>query len=124
MWLNEEHVADTAIRAYRKMLFRACPHHIVIDNLFNNAKLDEVIDVLQHDNHWQTQKHSYSALYVDDAKWQKTANKQRFVKRDLWQRAALSTNSTAGNIAMEFLLFLRSAEFMSLLSKLRNTVLV
>lgn len=118
MWLNEEHVADTAIRAYRKTLLRACPHHVVIDNFFNNAKLDEVFDVLQHDNHWQTQKHSYSALYVDDAKWQKTANKQRFVQRDVWQRAALSTNSTAGNVAMEFLLFLRSAEFMSLLSRI------
>lgn len=123
MWLNEEQVVDSAIRTYRKTLVRAYPHHVVIDNLFNIAKLDDVIDVLQHENNWQPQKHSYSALYVDDAKWQKTTKKQRFVQRDVWQPAALNTNSIAGNIAVEFLLFLRSAKFMSLLSRIFNVPL-
>jgi SM-20-related protein len=115
MWLNEEQVLDAAIRTYRKTVLHSTPQHVVIDNLFDSNKLDEVASVLQQDSCWQTQKHTYSALYVDNAKWQKTQKKNRFVQRDTWQRPALSAGS---NIALEFLAFLRGEEFMSLLSRI------
>lgn len=115
MWLNEEQVLDAAIRTYRKTLLQSTPQHVVIDNLFASNKLDDVVSVVQQESGWQTQKHTYSALYVDNAKWQKTNKKQRFVKRDLWQRPAPDAGS---NIALEFLAFLRGEEFMSLLSRI------
>lgn len=123
MWLNTEHITDAAIRSYRKALLCARPNHVVIDNLFDNIKLQQVISVLQQDNQWQTQRHSYSALYVDNAKWQKTSKKQRFVQRDIWQRTVPSSDNTSAAIALnnsasEFLAYLRSAEFMALLSKI------
>lgn len=113
MWLNTEHITDAAIRGYRKALLHASPNHVVINNLFNNEKLNQVISVLQQDNHWLTQQHTYSALYVDKEKWQKAGKKQRFVQRDVWQRTAPNAN-----IADEFLLYLRSDEFLSLLSRI------
>lgn len=133
MWLNKQQVTASALNAYRKTMLHASPRHVVIDNLFDNAKLDAVVSILQQEHNWQTQQHSYSKLYVDNAKWQKTPTKQRFVQRDVWQRPAAtadvaesteSTESTesvesAGyNIALQFLLFLRSNEFMSLLSQI------
>ncbi|WP_019676855.1 2OG-Fe(II) oxygenase [Arsukibacterium perlucidum] len=124
MWLNKQQVTTSALNAYRKSMLQASPRHIVIDNLFDNAKLDAVINVLQQDNNWQTQQHSYSKLYVDNAKWQKTPTKQRFVQRDVWQRPAATADvaecaeSAGYNIALQFLLFLRSNEFMSLLSQI------
>jgi Rps23 Pro-64 3,4-dihydroxylase Tpa1-like proline 4-hydroxylase len=115
MWLNNEQITDSAIRTYRKALLRCGPSHVVIDNLFAHTKLDAVCDILQQDKGWQTQQHTYSALYVDDIKWQKTRKKQRFVQRDVWQRPA---SGAGGNIAAEFLAFLRGEEFMSLLSRI------
>ena len=118
MWLNDEQVNDSAIYAYRKSLLSSCPNHIVIDNLFNEAKLDELMKVLQQPHYWQTQRHTYSALYVDSAHWQKTSNVQRFVQRDFWRREAVSSNSNSINIAQEFLSFLRGNTFMSVLSRI------
>lgn len=120
MWLNEEKVVDSAIRVFRKSLLNSCPNHIVIDGLFNEAKLDDVINVLQQPHNWKTQQHTYSALYVDDDQWQKTTNDQRFVQRDVWQREAVSSkaNNFKPNIAQEFLSFLRGDEFTSLLSRI------
>jgi len=118
MWLNEQQITDAAISAYRKSLRRTSPRHIVIDQLFDVAKLDAVVRVLQQPERWQTQKHSYSALYVDNATWQKTTEKQRFVQRDLWQQDTLSTNVSSENIAQAFLSFLRSNDFLSLLSRI------
>ena len=83
MWLNKQQVIDSALNGYRKTMLRASPKYVVVDNLFDNARLDAVINVLQHDNNWQTQQHSYAKLYVDHAKWQKTPSKQRFVQRDV-----------------------------------------
>ncbi|SEI03359.1 2OG-Fe(II) oxygenase superfamily protein [Rheinheimera pacifica] len=123
MWLNEEQVLDAAIRTYRKTVLHSTPQHVVIDNLFDSHKLDEVARVLQQDSYWQTQKHTYSALYVDNAKWQKTGKKQRFVHRDLWQRPALNTAGAADNLAAQFLAFLRGDEFMSLLSRIFKVAL-
>jgi hypothetical protein len=51
MWLNEKQVSDTAIANYRQFLLRTRPNHIVIDGLFNEAKLDEVVGVLQQPHH-------------------------------------------------------------------------
>lgn len=113
MWLNDEQVIDSAIRTYRESLLSSCPQHIVIDNLFDETKLDDVIKVLQQPHNWKTQKHTYSALYVDNAQWQKTSNDQRFVQRDSWCRKAARSN-----IADDFLSFLRSDEFMSVLSRI------
>jgi SM-20-related protein len=125
MWLNNEQVVDSAISAYRKSLLNSCPNHIVIDNLFDETKLDNVIQVLQQPHSWQTQRHTYSALYVDDSQWQKTHNDQRFVQRDVWQRdtALPHADNKAdlnSNIADDFLSFLRSDEFMSVLSRIFN----
>ena len=138
MWLNDEQVIDSALLAYRESLSSSCPNYIVIDNLFNEAKLDDVIRVLQQPHDWQTQKHTYSALYVDNTQWQKTSNDQRFVQRDVWQREAassstsiyntassntVSSNNPYPNIAHDFLSFLRGDEFMSVLSRVFNVPL-
>lgn len=133
MWLNKEQVADAAIRAHGKALAHTCPRHVVIDNLFDRDKLDDVLHILQFNQHWQSQKHSYSALYVDEAKWQKTRKTQRFVQRDVWQRMdynpniAAADNATAtadvNNSAADFLSFLRSDEFMSVLSRIFKVTL-
>jgi len=42
MWLNDEQVIDSTIGKYRESLLSSCPNHIVIDNLFKEAKLDNV----------------------------------------------------------------------------------
>jgi SM-20-related protein len=127
MWLNNEQITDTAISAYRKSLLSSCPNYIVIDNLFNAAKLDDVVRVLQQPQNWQTQRHTYSALYVDNSQWQKASREQRFVQRDVWQRditqshahnaSVGSANNTHSSIADAFLSFLRSDEFMSVVSR-------
>lgn len=115
MWLNNKQISVSAISAYRQSLLNSCPNHIVIDNLFNAAKLDDVIRVLQQPHGWKTQKHSYSALYVDNTEWQKTSRDQRFVQRDSWCREAAHSNA-----AHDFLSFLRGDEFMSVLSRIFN----
>ena len=115
MWLNEDKISDSAISAYRQSLLSSCPNHIVIDNLFNQSKLDTVINILQQPHDWQTQRHTYSALYVDDNQWQETTNEQRFVQRDSWQPETV--NKTA---AQDLLSYLRCDEFMSLLSRIFN----
>lgn len=118
MWLNDEKITDAAISHYRKSLINTCPHHVVIDNLFNQTKLDNVTKILQSNQHWKTQRHTYSALYVDDTQWQKTCNEQRFVQRDAWQAEQHTVN-----IADDFLSFLRADFFMSLLSRIFNVAL-
>lgn len=128
MWLNDEQVIDSAIGVYRASLLSACPYHIVIDKLFNEAKLDDVMKILQQGNNWQTQKHTYSNLYADNAQWQKASDDQRFVQRDVWQGDALSPRNASSdthcfNIAQDFLSFLRGDEFMSLLSRIFNVTL-
>ena len=117
MWLNNEQISDSAIAAYRASLLNSCPSYIVIDNLFDNAKLDDVIRVLQQPQGWNTQKHTYSDLYVDDTQWQNTSSEQRFVQRDSWSRNASNNNS---KIAQDFLSYLRKDEFMSVLSRIFN----
>lgn len=128
MWLNDEQVSDSVLFAYRESLLSSCPNHIVIDSLFDEAKLDDVMRVLQQPHDWQPQKHTYSALNVDSAQWQKTSNDQRFVQRDVWRREAassntVSSNSPYSNIAHDFLSFLRGDEFMSVLSRIFNVPL-
>ena len=123
MWLKSEQVTDAAISAYREALLRACPNHIVIDDLFDDVKLDEVIQVLQQPHDWETQKHTYSALYVDSTQWEKSSKAQQFVSRDIWKPAASAANSTGShivstNITQDFLSFLRGAEFMLVLSRI------
>lgn len=113
MWLNDEQVSDAKLDQYRDILLSSCPNYIVIDGLFNQAKLDELMCVLQQPHHWQTQQHTYRALYVDSTQWQNASEAQRFVQRDVWQRDALRPN-----LAQEFLSFLRGDAFMSVLSRL------
>jgi Rps23 Pro-64 3,4-dihydroxylase Tpa1-like proline 4-hydroxylase len=117
MWLSQQQITPSAIRAYRKALVRATPHHVVIDGLFDPVPLDEVVAVLQQEQHWKTQKHSYSALYVNNTTWQATPDTERFVQRDLWDRTEPCTDNSSA-IALEFLQFLRGNEFMSLLSRI------
>tara|TARA_B110000196_G_scaffold101130_2_gene87883 strand:+ start:7102 stop:7797 length:696 start_codon:yes stop_codon:yes gene_type:complete len=121
MWLNKKQTSDTAIKDYRSTLLKSCPSHIVIDNLFNEEKLNDVIQVLQQPNNWKTQKHTYSKLYVDDIHWNNTNHEQRFVQRDSWQRN--SSSATTKGIAHDFLSFLRGDEYLALLSRIFNTVI-
>jgi Rps23 Pro-64 3,4-dihydroxylase Tpa1-like proline 4-hydroxylase len=123
MWLNDEQVIDSAICAYRASLLSSCPNHIVIDRLFDETKLDDVMKVLLKQNGWNSQKHTYSALYVDNTQWQETKNNQRFVQRDAWQRETNISAPAHANIAQDFLSFLRSHEFMSFLSGIFNVQL-
>ena len=123
MWLNEDKIIDSAIYAYRKSLLNSIPNYLVIDNLFDITKLDEVVAVLHQVHCWQAQTHTYSALYVDDVQWQNTSMDERFVQRDVWQRQAHSNSSAYSNIAREFLSFLRGDELMSLLSRIFNVQL-
>ncbi|MFT7456777.1 MAG: SM-20-related protein [Marinobacter maritimus] len=120
MWFNNEHITGSAIRRHRASLLSVCPNHVVIDNLFNSTKLDDVVQVLKYAQGWKTQRHTYSALYVDHAQWQATHHEQRFVQRDVWQRQSQSSDLS---IADDFLSFLRSDEFMSVLSKIFNVSL-
>ncbi|WP_339722603.1 2OG-Fe(II) oxygenase [uncultured Paraglaciecola sp.] len=121
MWLNQQQISDVAIQGFRKSLKRSCPNHIVIDDLFTQAKLDEVLRMLKQSHDWQPQKHTYSALYVSNTQWQKTNNAERFVRRDVWRRNTVNantanTNNFETNIAQDFLSYLRGNEFMTLLS--------
>jgi Rps23 Pro-64 3,4-dihydroxylase Tpa1-like proline 4-hydroxylase len=118
MWLNKHKINDAAICSYRRTLLSSNPAHIVIDDMFESTKLDEVMNCLFDERCWQNQKHTYSALYVDNAEWQKAEKDERFVNRDVWQRNAHSINGPSPNIAQQFLSFLRSDEFMSLLSRI------
>ncbi|MFT7492201.1 MAG: SM-20-related protein [Pseudohongiellaceae bacterium] len=113
MWLNNICLTDSALDNYRRSLLNSCPNYIVIDGLFDDVKLNEVVDFLQQPRNWQPQKHTYSALYVDSAEWRNTSQCQRFVQRDVWQRPPSSPNA-----AQEFLSFLRGDKFMSLLSRI------
>lgn len=168
MWLDQQQITDEAIRGYRKSLRSATPRYLVIDNLFLSDKLSEITQALAQQQHWQRQKHSYAALYVNDSTWQKTPQAQRFVKRDLWLRpdaagisrapaasciaklsgskptnkesaahnpavnsdalntGALNTCAVADDViktAADFLTFLRSDEFMLLLSRIFRVTL-
>lgn len=128
MWLNEKKVIGSSIRIYRQLLLNSCPNYVVIDGLFDEAKLDDVMKVLHLPQYWQTQKHTYSTLYVDDVQWDKTNNDERFVKRDIWQRDANSSMTVkskkhSSNAAHDFLSFLRGDEFMSVLSRIFNVTL-
>lgn len=122
MWLNNEKVTDAMVKKYRESLLSSCPNHIVIDGLFDEIRLDAVMSVLHQPQHWQTQKHTYSALYVDSAQWQNTSKSERFVQRDVWRRDAVVPN-LAHIMAQDFLSFLREHEFMSVLSRIFNTQL-
>ncbi len=123
MWLNDTQVTDFAIDNYRESLLNTCPNYIVIDNLFNATKLDGVVSVLQQSHNWQAQKHTYAALYVDNATWQNTSSDERFVQRDVWQRDLAGTSIVSACAAQEFLSFLRGAKFMALLSRIFNVPL-
>lgn len=115
MWLNQHQITDNALRSYRQQLLVHRPRYVIIDNLFTSQYLDRVIAQLQQEQGWQTQKHTYDKLYVDDKKWQNTPEPERFVKRDLWLR---STTPTQHNLAQQFLDYLRGEEFLKLLSRL------
>jgi len=123
MWLNDEKVIDSAISKYRESLLSSSPNHIVIDSLFDEARLDDIMRALQQPHYWKTQKHTYSALYVDSVQWQTASNDQRFVQRDVWRREVVNSNTASSNIAQNFLSFLRGKEFMSVLSRIFNVPL-
>jgi len=126
MWLNKEKTTRLAIVNYQKTLAQSCLKHVIIDGLFNELNLDKVVKALQTSNIWQTQKHTYSALYVDDDQWSRTSEEQRFVKRDVLSRDAFRIGQKKhqeNKLALEFLEFLRGDEFMSLLSNMFNVQL-
>ncbi len=120
MWLKAEKTSKSSIAKYQESLLHACPRHIVIDGLFDDIKLDEVMLALKNAGQWQTQKHSYSTLYVDNDQWENTPEDQRFVQRDIWIR---ETDSPDKIVAQEFLDFLRSDEFLLLLSQIFDVAL-
>jgi Rps23 Pro-64 3,4-dihydroxylase Tpa1-like proline 4-hydroxylase len=118
MWLNEEKVSDSAVATYRASLLKTCPNYIVIDDLFNDTLLNEIVHTLAQTEHWQTQQHTYSALYVNQSEWENTSTEQRFVQRDVWQPEVSMVPSTDSTLAQKFLSYLRGDEFMSLLSRI------
>lgn len=120
-WLNKEEISFSSIEFYRKSLLTSCPNHVVIDHLFDEVKLEKITNALQQPNPWLTQKHTYSALYVDDQQWQDTDKNERFVQRDVWNRDECSLLNS--DIAQDFLSFLRGDEFMSVLSRIFNVAL-
>ncbi|NOQ64084.1 MAG: 2OG-Fe(II) oxygenase [Methyloprofundus sp.] len=120
MWLNDNKINATELGTYRESLLRATPNHIVIDHLFNEEKLKQVVSLLHQEHRWQTQKHTYSALYVDKEQWQTTHIEERFVQREIWQNQAGCANSS---IAQDLLGFLRSKEFMAVLSRIFNVTI-
>ncbi|MBL4831245.1 MAG: 2OG-Fe(II) oxygenase [Aliivibrio sp.] len=120
MWLNDKKISNSALSAYRVSLLESCPNHIVIDNLFNPSKLDEIASLLQQSHQWKTQQHTYSALYVDGAQWENATPEQRFVQRDVWCRETIDSNNANSSIAHDFLSYLRSDDFMSVLSRIFN----
>ena len=111
MWLNADHASAEAIADYQSRLSNTCPRHVVIDDLFSTSMLDKVVDVLHENERWKQQRHTYSALYVDDEQWRSISPAERFVQRDLWLRSF-----KPDNIADQFLNYLRSPDFMALLS--------
>ena len=113
MWLNTSQISVQAIDAYRTSASNSCPNHVVLDGLFDSSKLDRVLHELRKDEGWKRQRHTYSALYVDDVEWSNTSQTDQFVQRDIWQRSANSQS-----IAEHFLRYLRSPEFMALLSNI------
>ena len=112
-WLNPGSISLKAIDAARAQVQNSTPNYVVLDQLFSPDMLDQVIGSLIEQSRWQRQRHTYSALYVDNAKWQNSDTGQRFVQRDVWQR-----HVTSSDMATSFLRFLRSAEFMSVLSRI------
>lgn len=123
MWLNDNKINETEIRSYRESLLRATPNYIVIDNLFNEEKLNEVLSLLQQNHRWQTQKHTYSALYVNNEQWQTTHIEERFVQRDIWQREINESDCANTRTAQDLLVFLRSKKFMAVLSRIFNVTI-
>ena len=84
MWLNKEKTSADAIAHYQKQLLQACPEYIVIDDLFNHSLLTEIAAALQQPDNWQSQRHTYAELYVNDDQWNSTKVQDRFVQRDVF----------------------------------------
>ncbi|MFQ3251650.1 MAG: SM-20-related protein [Glaciecola sp.] len=121
MWLSNKKIVDSTIWKYQDLLLNSSPNHVVIDNLFDTSKLNELMQVLHDNRSWETQRHTYSALYVDNDNWQGAKDEHRFVQRDVWQGE--THNRKANNIAHSFLSFLRGDEFLALLSRIFNVTL-
>ena len=116
MWLDPNKTRRQALKVYQSAVQGSCPEHVVIDDLFNKIKLSEVVDSLQNDDSWIRQQHTYSALYVDDLEWRMANDEQRFVQRSVWHFS--EDQDGADNVAKEFLEYLRSEEFLDLVSKI------
>lgn len=131
MYFNKDKINHAAILKYQRQLFSSHPNYVVIDDLFCIKKLDEIVKVLQQDDHWKTQKHTYESLYVDDNQWNNTNKEDRFVKRDAWRFSQPSSQlpskqayqQPSENTAQGFLNFLRGEEFMALVSQIFNVQL-
>jgi Rps23 Pro-64 3,4-dihydroxylase Tpa1-like proline 4-hydroxylase len=78
---------------------------------------------LQQKHRWQTQKHTYSALYVDNEQWHTINIEERFVQREIWQRDINESDFANTSTAHDLLGFLRSKEFMTVLSRIFNVTI-
>jgi Rps23 Pro-64 3,4-dihydroxylase Tpa1-like proline 4-hydroxylase len=131
MWFNKDKISNAEILKYQRQLLSSHPNYVVIDDLFCIKKLDEIVKALQQDEHWETQKHTYDSLYVDDNQWNDTNKEDRFVKRDVWRFSKPSSTPSSQhadqqspeNTAQDFLSFLRSEEFMAFVSQIFNVQL-
>jgi len=122
--LNLSKTTPQAIASYQNGLSSSWPNHLVIDGLFDDKTLSAVLGVLQKNEFWQTQQHTYSSLYVDQDQWHNTKPSDRFVQRDAWQRLVGDLNQhKTPCIAEQFLQFLRSDAFMTFLSAIFNVAL-
>lgn len=121
-WLNADAITNERIEQYQSALQSGSPSVVIIDDLFDEAKLSKVLDTLQRDEYWVRQRHSYSQLYVDDRVWSETPEQERFVQRDSWQPRETSSLEP-DECAILFSEFLRSDQFLALLSSIFRVTL-
>lgn len=142
-WLNQDKLTPTLVNSYQSSLRANSPNHLVLDGLFAQGMLTELVRGLQASSRWAVQQHTYDQLYVDAEQWSNTSHDDRFVQRAIWQRLGLENTSDrqipditqitdraqipdstqitqailhTDNLAEEFLGYLRSPEFLRVIS--------
>jgi len=130
-WVNLDKLKPTLVESYQSSLRASTPNYLVLDGLFAQKRLTELVHCLQVSSRWALQQHTYEQLYVDLEQWSNTPDDDRFVQRAVWRRLGLDKNSDkptheniasinpllpTDNLAEEFLRYLRSPPFLRIIS--------
>lgn len=122
IYLNPIHLTDSLINQHKVTLKSKRPNVVVIDDLFDLKIIDKLVMDLKAPQHWQSQKHTYQALYASEQQWQNADVDERFVLRDIWAPKSIShrtiESSRPNNTASQFLSFVRSKAFLAYLSRI------